>query len=191
MVEIVPFPFFFAPTIFPDGWTVGVVFSFCKEVIPVGEDPVEFIVARYRTLPGFLSPDEPVSTELTFTDELGMPAVHNTVVVGADAYDPEFDHGTVVFEAFVNALFRRGDCNHDLALDLADGVFLLSYLFTGGMEPVCLSSCDPDANATLGIPDALYIFSYLALGGPPPLPPFPLCGGDDSGLPCESYDVCP
>jgi hypothetical protein len=89
--------------------------------------------------------------------------------------------------------FIRGDANADGGSpDLADAVFVLSFLFTGGEEPSCEDSADADDSETLEITDAIYLLSYLFLGGPPPPPPYPDCGEDPVGddLTCEEYPPC-
>lgn len=82
--------------------------------------------------------------------------------------------------------FRRGDANRDAAVDLADGIAILQYLFAGGSLP-CLDAADVDDDGSLLLGDAITLFSYLFSGGPPPSQPFPLPGSDSllaDGLDC-------
>jgi hypothetical protein len=74
--------------------------------------------------------------------------------------------------------FENGDANGDFALDISDGIHLLSYLYAGGASPVPYACGDlsssfdnGDANGDGGIDlsDAIYLLSHLYLGGPRPV----------------------
>ena len=67
--------------------------------------------------------------------------------------------------------FIRGDCNQDLSVNLTDGIFLLNFLFLGGLEPECTAACDNNADGDLNITTAVFIFNFLFLGGPEPPAP--------------------
>lgn len=72
--------------------------------------------------------------------------------------------------------FVRGDANNDSIVDMADSVYVLSYLFLGGSAPHVEASGDIDGNRTVEISDPIYLLSYLFLGGPQPPAPFPSTG---------------
>ncbi len=80
--------------------------------------------------------------------------------------------------------FLRGDANSDTNCDIADGIWVLNWLFIGGTEPTCFDSADFDDNGIVTIGDAmLMIFYYLHADGTPLLPPaspFPDAGLDPS-----------
>ena len=86
--------------------------------------------------------------------------------------------------------FRRGATNGDGRLDMADAVFTLTYLFTGGDSPGCLQAADVNRDLGLNVTDPIYLLSYLFLGGPPPAPPFAACGQDLSPLSCKAATEC-
>ncbi|MFN0057593.1 MAG: hypothetical protein ACKVX7_03980 [Planctomycetota bacterium] len=76
-----------------------------------------------------------------------------------------------------DANFIRGDFNGDGALNIADGIGVLSYLFQ--MAPTdCLSAGDGNDDGNVDIGDAIFVLNYLFAGGPAPQPPFPGCGAD-------------
>lgn len=81
--------------------------------------------------------------------------------------------GSVACDA-VGCCVMRGDINHDGAelIDIADLLYLIDYMFTGGPEPVCFDEADIDASATepLDIGDLLYLIDFMFTGGPPPAP---------------------
>ncbi len=91
-------------------------------------------------------------------------------------------------------LFRRGDCNGDGGVQLADAVFGLGALFQGNDQPTCLDACDLDDGGSFNIGDMIAILGYLFQGNADPAPPGPLtCGRDpaDDDLARCVYDACP
>jgi|GEM_PF-3115397 len=65
------------------------------------------------------------------------------------------------------------DINYDATgPDIADLVFLVSYMFQSGPEPPCMGQTDIDGNGSLvpDIADLVYLVSYMFSGGPPPVP---------------------
>ncbi len=86
--------------------------------------------------------------------------------------------------------FLRGDANGDTNCDIADGIWVLNWLFIGGQEPTCFDSADFDDNGLVTIGDAmLMIFYYLHAEGMPSMPPannYPDAGLDptDDTLDC-------
>jgi len=89
--------------------------------------------------------------------------------------------------------FRRGDGNADGGPDLADAIFVLSFLFLGGGSPPCLDSADTDDNGQIDLTDPVFLLRNLFLGGPgPPAPGLAACGADPTkdDLGCVAYDRC-
>ena len=89
--------------------------------------------------------------------------------------------------------FRRGDANGDAALDIADAIFLLAYLFAEGPWPGCLDSADANDEGTLDIADAITILGNLFSGTGSLPAPFETCGVDPTpdDLGCTSFPGCP
>jgi len=65
---------------------------------------------------------------------------------------------------------RPGDANGDAGLDIADAVYLISYIFTGGAAPIPYAVCSGDANCdcSVDISDAVYLIAYIFSGGAAP-----------------------
>ena len=85
-------------------------------------------------------------------------------------------------------LLRRGLCNPDGLFDIADVIFLLSFLFSSGDEPLCHDACDSNDDGSLDIGDGISMLDGLFNGGAPPAPPGPInCGVDptEDALGCE------
>ncbi len=183
-VPILPFsPDFIGPGVSANGWTIGVVYSFA------GQNTLNFTVATpvisvdygISGLAG--SPD--TSTPLTWSNSLGNPAVSNVVVVGGLSLDANFDDGLIQLFGITDTPFVRADCNSDLRIDIADGIWILNDLFQGGASGVCAEACDADDSGSLDMIDAIYIFQYRLLNGPAPVAPFPACG-IDAGAVCDT-----
>lgn len=84
--------------------------------------------------------------------------------------------------------FVRGNANADEAVDIADGVRILIYLFVGGVTSTCLDALDADDTGVVDVSDAVYVLDYLFKGGSPIPAPFPGVGIDpteDLLPPCE------
>ncbi|MDH4035725.1 MAG: dockerin type I repeat-containing protein, partial [candidate division Zixibacteria bacterium] len=69
-----------------------------------------------------------------------------------------------------------GDVNSDGLVDIADLVYMVSFLFTGGPPPPFDLAADLDGSCTVDIADLVYLVDYMFSGGPEPLAP---CGGND------------
>ena len=89
-------------------------------------------------------------------------------------------------------LFRRGDSNTDNALNIADAVFTLMYLFAQGPTPTCLDAADANDDGTVDISDGIYILQNLFAHGPAIPSPYPDCGIDSTvdALGCVEYANC-
>jgi RHS repeat-associated protein len=89
--------------------------------------------------------------------------------------------------------FERGDCNADGQVNIADAIYLLAHLFSGGEDPLCFDAADTNDDGTINIADAIYLLAFLFSGGSPPPEPFDICGPDptDDTLTCDSFPPCP
>ena len=88
--------------------------------------------------------------------------------------------------------FLRGDSNGDGAIDIADPIYDLAYLFSNGPS-TCLDAQDNNDDGAVDIADPVYSLGFNFSGGPPPLTPWPQCGFDPStdALGCSGTPVCP
>jgi hypothetical protein len=66
----------------------------------------------------------------------------------------------------------RGNIDHDDdgLIALWDLVWLIDYMFKGGMEPPNLQEANVDGHDNIDISDAVYLVDYLYIGGPEPPP---------------------
>ena len=63
-----------------------------------------------------------------------------------------------------------GDCSGDRVVDVADVIYLMSYLFLGASPPCPSCMGDANCNGEVHIEDVIYLINYLFLGGSPPCP---------------------
>jgi len=54
-------------------------------------------------------------------------------------------------------------------VNVSDAVYLINYIFIGGMAPYCMQEGDANADGTVNISDAVYIINYVFLDGPAPI----------------------
>ncbi|RUA07962.1 MAG: hypothetical protein DSY81_10750 [Bacillota bacterium] len=89
--------------------------------------------------------------------------------------------------------FRRGDCNWDNSFNIADCVFLLATLFSGGPQSDCPDACDMNDDGSNNIADAITGLATLFSGaGPLPDPGSNACGLDptDDAQACDPTSAC-
>lgn len=67
-----------------------------------------------------------------------------------------------------DAAYTCGDADGNQILNISDGVYLISYIFGGGLAPNPLVSGDCDCNQLVNISDVVYLISYIFGGGPEP-----------------------
>lgn len=169
-------PTFLSPTV-EISWT-----------LPAGYDFVEV----YRD--GALLVIFPASQNV-FTESGGLVGTYD-YEIRAKVEDTDCDATASVFcSLFVpqQSGFRRGDSNNDGQFNIADVVFIISYLFTQGEEPACLDAADANDDSGLDISDPVYLSTYFFVGGPPPPPPFTMTDQDptDDLLGCEASTWAP
>lgn len=65
---------------------------------------------------------------------------------------------------------RVGDANGDGKYNVGDAVYLVSYIFRGGLPPTPYALCSGDANCDckLNVGDAVYLVNYIFRGGAAP-----------------------
>jgi len=64
--------------------------------------------------------------------------------------------------------FKCGDANTTGNVNLADIVYLVSYLFKSGFPPIPMQSGDANADGKVDLADVVYLVSYLFKHGPQP-----------------------
>jgi hypothetical protein len=85
-------------------------------------------------------------------------------------------------------VFLRGDANASGAIDIADAISILSFLFQGGAAPGCADAADVNDNGTVNIADAVVLLAHLFVGGVDPAAPYPHPGPDPTS---DGLPACP
>jgi hypothetical protein len=84
-------------------------------------------------------------------------------------------------------VFIRGDVTEDGALDLADAISLLTFLFRSGPAPSCADAADATDDGTVTVSDAVTLLRHLYVT--PTLPAS--CGFDETEDTLDSCDYAP
>ena len=89
--------------------------------------------------------------------------------------------------------FIRGDANADGRVDIADAIFILSYLFGNGRVPDCMDAADSNDDGSVDIADAIFILKVLFVTGEDFPAPYPFPGRDptEDSLNCSLYPRLP
>jgi hypothetical protein len=89
--------------------------------------------------------------------------------------------------------FRRGDADGSGSIEIADAVFALEYLFTGGPAPACFAATDSSDDGSIDVGDPILFLSSLFAGGGALPAPYPDCGPDPTpdSLGCAKPSICP
>ena len=61
-----------------------------------------------------------------------------------------------------------GDANSDSNINVADAVFLINFVFKGGLAPSPLEAGDANGDGQTNVADAVYLINYVFKGGPGP-----------------------
>ena len=166
-----------------DGYTCGVLMNVIASVVVDGL--VDDVTTATYTV---AAPFE--STSVDFCGTLGVPIVELAAVVNGEPIAPETTSATITVCQITS--FIRSDCNDDSANDIADGIFVLQYLFQNGPDPSCVAACDFNGDGIVDTADPVGIFEYQFLDGPAPAAPFPNCGVDETIDPedCAAQSSC-
>jgi len=88
--------------------------------------------------------------------------------LGTPGWDPVYGWGRV--SAF-RAMFAiaRGDVDHDFKVSVADAVYIINYIFSGGPPPTpYLYLGDANCDGKVNTSDAVYIINFVFTSGEPP-----------------------
>jgi len=71
---------------------------------------------------------------------------------------------------FVKDVYVAGDANRNREITLSDVIFLVNYIFKGGLAPYPLLAGDSDCSNAITLADIIYLINYLFKSGPAPCP---------------------
>ncbi len=187
-------PGFAETSIYTEGWTAGVVYSFIgAETITFSTGGDNIIEAQYSAVAGALTGNEAGAvTHLNWSGGLGSPNVTNVMVVAGNSYPAELNDATITLEAVSVTPFLRSDANADSRTDVADAVWMLSDLFLGGPHTDCNGANDANNDGVYDTADPVFVINYQFLDGTMPSAPFPDCGiaANQQPIDCLAYPSC-
>ncbi len=62
-----------------------------------------------------------------------------------------------------------GDANNDRTVNVGDAVFIVNFIFKGGLAPSCMQSADGNGDATVNVGDAVYVINFVFKEGDAPI----------------------
>ncbi|MEM7165056.1 MAG: dockerin type I repeat-containing protein [Planctomycetota bacterium] len=129
----------------------------------------------------------------TFVDVAPGSGTHTYTVYGDCALASLLTPLSCTIDLQAATQFRRGDCNADGGINLADAIFFLNTLFTTPAPTAsCSDACDCNDDGDLNLADAVRLLNGLFAAQPLP-GPYPECGSDatSDAVGCALAQVCP
>ena len=83
-------------------------------------------------------------------------------------YEPRDPVEAAILPNTTAAPYICGDPNRDGLPNVTDCVYLVQYIFTGGLAPDPLASGDPNCDGMINITDAVYLLAFIFAEGPAP-----------------------
>jgi outer membrane protein assembly factor BamB len=142
--------------------TVDVVCQIEKDASMIFQDTVEI-----TTLDGGV-PTPAVFSEWNVDPDSGVLYEITVFTVSADDDNPINDTLVSLAVSDPNEDFLCGDCNASLSVDVDDIVYLIEFIFSGGLPPVPPESADADCSGSIDVDDVVYIINYVWADGPEP-----------------------
>jgi len=135
----------------------GSEFTYSPEIVDIDDtvhsidygDYPAWLTVRNDSLTG-VAPDSNLSTAFT--------------VAVSDPYS------TVVRSVSLR-VFICGDTNGDDACNVADAVYIIAYIFSGGTPPDPITAGDVNNDGSINVSDAIYIINFVFKEGPTPVCP--------------------
>ncbi len=132
-----------------------------------------FIVATHPLSPS-IPPSQEVVAQIYLTAgtsdtfDMTFPRSYFQMQFGLGPFQPKtqyLDRVVAVPDTFV---LHPGNADCSDHVSIADVVFLINYIFSGGMPPYDRNAADPDASCAISIADAVYLINYIFAGGNAP-----------------------
>ncbi len=155
------------------GWTLGVIYSLTIVVVLHYPAATEVVDVDYEGVSGALTGIEgTTSTPLTMDDTLGTPPFSNVIViVDGSSFPATGVSGQLEFTGTIVNPYVAGDCNGDSVVNIADIIWSIAELYSGGPSSNCDIACDANGDGAHDAGDPVYTVSYIFLSGTPPVGP--------------------
>ncbi|MDD4050449.1 MAG: trypsin-like peptidase domain-containing protein [candidate division Zixibacteria bacterium] len=93
------------------------------------------------------------------------------IIISSNDPDAGDNPWTVPAYLTVKSPYTCGDANSDSKVNIADAVYLISYIFRSGPAPLPEPAGDANCDGKVNVADAVYIIAYVFRGGPEPCCP--------------------
>ena len=95
---------------------------------------------------------------------------HFTVALRDGSNPAEVDTAALTLKVVhpLSVTYVCGDVNGDCAVDISDVVYLIAYIFSGGLPPSPLLAGDANCDNMVDISDVVYLIAYIFSGGAEP-----------------------
>jgi hypothetical protein len=139
---------------------------FLRENTDVTSEYERTLLSSIDSLPGYSSDIIPFRVSVDELATEGWVTIHLRIF-GRDANSslPVSDTITAFPDSFCVLSYRCGDCNGDENISVADGIYLVTYIYRDGSPP--LGPGDTNSDGVVSIADAIYLVSYIYRGGSP------------------------
>lgn len=120
-------------------------------------------------------PGSGIFVELSFLtrlgDTLGLSIPYNNFTLLSydfNAWPPTYQNlnGSIPLPDTLAMSLGDADCSG--SVDISDAVFLIGYIFAGGIPPYDRNAADANGDCAVDISDAVYLIAYIFSGGPGP-----------------------
>jgi hypothetical protein len=125
---------------------------------------------KYMSTPGY-------SIESDSSQDMDIVMSFAEVLSPTESSEIDMEYALVVSNTGENGLrdiaaklkkAKAGDANADGNTSVSDVVYLINYLFKGGVEP-WMAYSDANGDTKLSVSDVVYLINYLFKGGSPPV----------------------
>lgn len=102
---------------------------------------------------------------------VGTPILASTyffTVTCQDASLPPMRDTLAVSITILEPPYQCGDADGSKAVSISDAVYMINYIFAGGLPPLPLLAGDADCSGSVTVSDAVYLINYIFAGGSAP-----------------------
>jgi len=137
--------------------TFRMMTTFGQPYLDPGDGPIAVLYFSSTSIP--VGDSTPVDLD-------GYPGYSPAFGLASGSNIPVTASGVVVAPQYV-----CGDADGSGDVTIADAVFLISYIFSGGPEPIPGEAGNADGSGSITIADVVYIIAFIFGGGPNPVCP--------------------
>ena len=104
----------------------------------------------------------------TYSSIIKVDGTQQVVIVDDNLVPISGTTADYTYEVIEGYHYVNGDANRDAAINLADAVYLINYVFKGGSAPDPVNAGDANCDLAVNLADAVKIINYVFKGDTPP-----------------------